>query len=260
MPVNGKKTRPLAPTVMDARLRRNERLAGASGRVRLQRRDLFDVLKQLHQKGKEFNLDLAIATHRLRESVPHGEWMILWEDEENRPFGLGRAERLERIGRCLGTLDSSDRVNLPSALNTLDILRQLDRSGLVTLMHEKRITRKTKVNEAKALLAHYNPDAKRKSPPRFALKSCLAKFHRMCSELISHGTPKENAVAIAAFRQSSEELEASLPDFAEKREENLPGSAGVSPARSPRHARGPLGLPSLASPLAENPGAILQSN
>ncbi len=164
MPVNGKKTRPLAPTVMDARPRRNERMAGASGQVRLQRRDLFDSAQATSPKGQG------------------------------------------------------------------------------------------------ALLAHYNPDAKRKSPPRFALKSCLAKFQRMCSELISHGTPKENAVAIAAFRQGSDELEAGRPDFAAKRGEDLPGSAGVAPAGSHRHASGAPALSGLPAPLAKNPSAILRSN
>src|SRR5438876_2772733 len=61
------------------------------------------------------NFEIGVVVHQARIECPHGEWMVLWETEES-PFGIGKAEKLAKVGERLGWINSSDRENLPTAL------------------------------------------------------------------------------------------------------------------------------------------------
>src|ERR1043165_3900035 len=61
------------------------------------------------------NFDIGIIVHHARIECAHGEWMILWESEDSI-FGIGKAEKVDRVGECLGWVNSSDRESFPTAL------------------------------------------------------------------------------------------------------------------------------------------------
>ena len=69
-------------------------------------------LFKLAKAGKRFHVEASVVTYRLRIEIPHGEWMEIWASAK-RPFEVGCAEKLVRIGECVSRLNSSDRANEP---------------------------------------------------------------------------------------------------------------------------------------------------
>ena len=134
--------------------------------------------------------------------------MILWSYDDS-PFGIGKAEKLDWIGKRLGTLNSSVRKNLPPGLGCLHLLADLERDILLKLIHEKLITRKTKIRDAEALLEKYNGQSKRRTSA-FNMKRWRARLQTLKEKLETEGSPQDWPLGIAAFEEALHDFRAIL--------------------------------------------------
>ena len=153
-------------------------------------------------------IELAKVVYAAKRELLYGQWTHLLKSRRI-PFAKRTAEMLVVIAKGLGRLDAQSCAHLPSALNSLYHLAQLEQAVLVSLIAEGTIHPALTISEAKGLLAEYKPQ-RNGSQRQLHVKRRLSTFREFVFTTLSDWTPEERALAKAELLELAEQVGAPM--------------------------------------------------
>ncbi len=166
--------------------------------------DWVAEIKGVYAHGRASTFELAKVVYSAKRRLLFGQWAQLARSGQ-LPFCQRKGETLSAIGEGFAGLNAQHVARLPSALKTLYLLAQIDRTQLINLISQGSIHPALTVKQAEDLLVSRTPKSQDK-PKDFQIKRWLARLRKQVQTRLPGLSESNREMAASALQQLAQEI------------------------------------------------------
>ncbi len=166
--------------------------------------DCVAEIRSIFANGRASTFELAKVVYAAKRRLLFGQWAQLARSGQ-LPFCQRKGETLSAIGDGFAGLNAQHVARLPSALKTLYLLAQIDRTWLINLIGQEKIHPALTVKQAEDLLVSRTPKSQDK-PKDFEIKRWLSRLRKQVQTRLPGLSESNREMAASALRQLAQEI------------------------------------------------------